>query len=53
MDASARDNSGKTLRLRDVRLGSLDVAVERRPDGIVYLRNKHRSAATPRASPTL
>jgi feruloyl-CoA synthase len=41
MDASARDNSGKTLRLRDVRLGSLDVAVERRPDGIVYLRNKH------------
>ena len=41
MDASARDNADKTLRLRDVRLGSLDVAVERRPDGIVYLRNKH------------
>ena len=40
MDASARDNAGKTLRLRDVRLGSLDVAVERRPDGTVYLKNK-------------
>ena len=40
MDASARDNAGKTLRMRDVRLGSLDVAVERRPDGTVYLQNK-------------
>ncbi|HWE72783.1 MAG TPA: feruloyl-CoA synthase [Stellaceae bacterium] len=41
MDASARDGSGKTLPLRDVRLGSLDVAVDRRPDGTVYLKNKH------------
>jgi feruloyl-CoA synthase len=41
MDAPVRDNAEKTLRLRDVRLGSLDVAVERRPDGTVYLRNKH------------
>jgi feruloyl-CoA synthase len=41
MDASARDSVEKTLRLRDVRLGSLDVAVERRPDGTVYIENKH------------
>jgi feruloyl-CoA synthase len=41
MDASARDNAGTTLRLRDVRLGSLDVAVDRRSDGTVYLKNKH------------
>jgi feruloyl-CoA synthase len=41
MDASARDSNEKALRLRDVRLGSLDVEVERRPDGTVYLTNKH------------
>ena len=41
MDASARGGAEKTLRLRDVRLGSLAVAVERRPDGTVYLKNKH------------
>ena len=40
MDASARDGAEQTLRLRDVKLGSLDVAVERRPDGAVYLKNK-------------
>jgi len=31
----------ETLPLRDVRLGPLDVAVERRPDGTVYLKNTH------------
>src|SRR5215469_5971992 len=41
MDAPARDINDATLRLRDVRLGSLDVAVDRRPDGTVYLKNKH------------
>ena len=40
MDASARDDAAGTLRLRDVTLGSLDVAVERRADGTVYLQNK-------------
>ena len=41
MDAPFRGNTDKSLRLRDVRLGSLDVAVERRPDGTVYLKNRH------------
>jgi feruloyl-CoA synthase len=42
MDASARDKAEQTLRLREVKLGPLDVAVERRADGTVYLKNKHR-----------
>ena len=41
MDASAREKDGKALHLRKVRLGPLDVAVERRPDGTIYLENKH------------
>jgi feruloyl-CoA synthase len=41
MDAPVRESAETALRLRDVRLGSLDVAVERRPDGTVYLQNKH------------
>jgi feruloyl-CoA synthase len=40
MDASTRNNAGKTLRLRDVKLGSLTVEVERRAEGTVYLKNK-------------
>ena len=41
MDASARDSADQASRLRDVELGSLGVAVERRPDGTVYLKNNH------------
>jgi feruloyl-CoA synthase len=41
MNASARDDGRKTLPLRDVRLGPLDVAVDRRPDGTIYIANKH------------
>jgi feruloyl-CoA synthase len=45
MDASARDNAEKSLRLRDVKLGSLDVEIEQRSDGTVYLKNKHPLAS--------
>jgi feruloyl-CoA synthase len=41
MDASARENDKDTLRLREVRLGPLDVAVDRLADGTIYLENKH------------
>ncbi len=40
MNASARENQRKALPLRGVRLGPLDVAVDRRPDGTIYLENK-------------
>src|SRR6185437_9430758 len=40
MTASVRSSAGETMRLREVRLGSLDVAVDRRPDGTIYLENK-------------
>ncbi len=33
--------SARPLRLRDARLGPLDVAIDRRPDGTIYLKNKH------------
>ena len=45
MDASARDNAEKSLRLREVKLGSLDVEIDRCSDGTVYLKNKHPLAS--------
>jgi feruloyl-CoA synthase len=45
MDASARDNAEKSLRLREVKLGSLDVEIARCSDGTVYLKNKHPLAS--------
>ena len=41
MNGSARDSANETMPLRDVRLGSLEVAIDRRPNGLVYLKNKH------------
>jgi len=40
MEASVPQNDEKSLPLRPVRLGSLDVAIERRGDGTVYIQNK-------------
>ncbi len=39
MKPSHQESAGSSLPLRDVRLGPLDVAVERRPDGTIYLEN--------------
>ena len=41
MRPSHQESSAGSLPLREVRLGSLAVAVERRPDGTIYLKNTH------------
>lgn len=39
MTSSPLLSDGRSLPLREVRLGSLDVAIDRRRDGTIYLRN--------------
>ena len=41
MRPSQQERSTETLPLRNARLGSLDVAVDRQAGGVIYLRNKH------------
>jgi feruloyl-CoA synthase len=41
MSRSAGNSAKETMRLRDVRLGSLEVAIDHRPGGVVYLKNQH------------
>jgi feruloyl-CoA synthase len=41
MRPSHHDSAKSSLPLRDARLGPLEVAVDRHPNGVTYLRNKH------------
>lgn len=45
MTSSHQEASTGSLRMREVRLGPLDIVVERRDDGTVYLKNTHPLAA--------